>query len=164
MKQGGSHAPLGAGLWFPPAPDPWGHPHALVCFRRPLLSLKREDHLFRWMLAFPGVFSRPSYFGGVSVLSSFMLCFNKTSFAILAFSSLSLHCFLKIRIFILSKVIVDALHVRIIFCVSSGWFWRACLPHILVSSSVLLKQGAKFKLKHHITPLISLSILIFFFF
>ena len=54
------------------------------------------------------------------MLSSFMLCFNKTSFAILAFSCLSLHCFLKIRIFILSKVIVDALHVCIIFCVSSG--------------------------------------------
>lgn len=55
------------------------------------------------------------------MLSSFMLCFNKTSFAVLvAFSSLSLHCFLKIWIFILSKVIVDALHVCIIFCVSSG--------------------------------------------
>lgn len=24
---------LGAGLWFPPALDPWGRSHALVCFR-----------------------------------------------------------------------------------------------------------------------------------
>ena len=45
---------------------------------------------------------------------------------------------------IYTKVIVDALHVCIISRVSSGWFWRACLPHILVSPSVLLKQVAKF--------------------
>lgn len=32
----------------------------------------------------------------------------------------------------------------IIFHVSSGWFWRACLPHILASPSVLLKQVSKF--------------------
>lgn len=85
------------GLWFPPALDPWGHSHALVCFRVSLLSLKCEGHLFRWMLAFPGVFSRTSCSGSFSVLSFFMLCFYKTSFvALVAFSSLSLHCFLKI--------------------------------------------------------------------
>ena len=103
VKQGASHAPLWAPacesllLWIPE------DTHTLWSVSGvSLLSLKCEDHLFRWMLAFPGVFSRTSCFGSFSVLSFFMLCFYKTSFlALVAFSSSSLHCFLKIWIFTL---------------------------------------------------------------
>ena len=103
MKQGGSQAPL----WAPACDSllPWipEDAHTLWSVSAvSLLSLKCEDHLFRWMLAFPGVFSRTSCFGSFSVLSFFMLYFYKTSFlALVAFSSSSLHCFLKIWIFTL---------------------------------------------------------------